>query len=139
LPRGAPVGASYLASATRRPNDRADFGTYLIRAAGRGLLNSAKVLLFAATTRGCGTELLRPVANRRCHFPASGSSFLEASPRGVRIMMCPPVRFKRPRVRARMAAGASRRSWWQNLRASLVSPLLAQTWWWSAGLVLTSY
>ena len=29
------------------------------RVAGRGLSDAAKVLLFAANTRGCGTELLR--------------------------------------------------------------------------------
>jgi hypothetical protein len=42
-----------------RAHERAGFGPYLIRTAGRGLSNAAKDLLFAATTRGCGSELLR--------------------------------------------------------------------------------
>ena len=37
----------------------ADFGAYLIRAAGRALLDAAKGLLFVANTLGGGTELLR--------------------------------------------------------------------------------
>jgi len=36
----------------------AGFGPYLIRAAGRGLSDAAKVLLFVVSARGCGTELL---------------------------------------------------------------------------------
>jgi hypothetical protein len=42
-------------------------GPSLFGAAGRGLVECCQDLLFAATTRGRGTELLRPVANRRCH------------------------------------------------------------------------
>jgi hypothetical protein len=38
----------------------AGFGPYLIRAAGPGLWNAAKDLLFEANARSCGTELLRP-------------------------------------------------------------------------------
>jgi hypothetical protein len=38
----------------------AGFGPYLGRAAGGGLLDPAKVLLFVANARSRGTELLRP-------------------------------------------------------------------------------
>ena len=53
------------------------FGPYVGRASKVGLLNAAKDLLFAASTRSCGTELLRQAklhrTRHRAAVPLKGS------------------------------------------------------------------